>query len=243
MPSSSTKPKQAFTTTDALPGLVADWLLALAIATTGRFTICLSGGTTPRRLYDQLAAPRLSKAFPWARTHLFWGDERFVPHDDARSNYRMAHEALLTKISIPAQHIHPIPTAGLSPEAAACAYEYELKSFYGSDQLDPARPLFDVTFLGLGEDGHTASLFPNTAVLAERKRWAAAVIGAKTEPRITLTYPTLESSRHTAFLIQGKDKQAIFKRFRAQDKTLPAACLMPVGQLHIFADCAAAGDI
>ena len=242
MTSSSTEPKQVFTRLQQ-PDQLADWLLQRAIAATGRFAICLSGGTTPRRLYEQLATPRISNIFPWQRTHLFWGDERFVPHDDALSNYRMVHEALLSKIPIPAPHIHPIPTAGLSPDAAAAAYEHELKSFYGADQLDPARPLFDVTFLGLGEDGHTASLFPGTAVLTERNRWAAAVIGAKAEPRITLTYPTLESSRHAAFLIQGQDKHEMFNRLRAQDQTIPAGRLIPTGQLHIFADDAAAGDI
>jgi len=240
-------PKQAFmpppAAADALPGQVADWLLHLATQQEGRFVLCLSGGSTPRRLYEHLATPRISNAFPWARTHLFWGDERFVPHDGALSNYRMVHEALLAKIPIPAQHIHPIPTAGLSPDAAAAAYARELKACYGADHLDPARPMFDVTFLGLGEDGHTASLFPGTDALAEQNRWVAAVIGAKTEPRITLTYPTLESSRHVAFLIQGQGKHEIFKRFRAGDQALPAARLAPVGQLHIFADRAAAGDV
>jgi 6-phosphogluconolactonase len=222
-----------------LPAQVADWLLALATAKPGPFVLCLSGGATPRRLYEHLAA---SAGFPWSRTHLFWGDERFVPHDDALSNYRMVHEALLTKTPIPPHHIHPIPTSNLTPDAAAAAYAQTLKTFYGAPQLDPARPLFDVTFLGLGEDGHTASLFPGTDALTERKLWAAAVIGAKAEPRITLTYPVLESSTHAAFLIQGQDKQPIFKRFRAGDKTLPAARLIPTGQLHIFADTSAAGD-
>jgi 6-phosphogluconolactonase len=231
--------KQTISAPDALPGEIADWVLALATASTGNFAICLSGGTTPRRLYEQLAT---RTTFPWRRTHLFWGDERFVPHDDALSNYRMVNEALLTKILIPAQNIHPIPTTGLDPEAAASAYEGELKSFYGANQLDPARPLFDVTFLGLGEDGHTASLFPNTLALSERNLWAAAVIGAKAEPRITLTYPTLESSRHAAFLVQGQDKQAILTRLRAQDQTLPAARLKPAGQLYIFADSAAGAE-
>lgn len=236
MTSSSAEPKQPST---PLPDQVADWVLALAISSTGHFAICLSGGSTPRRLYEQLA---IRKAFPWARTHLFWGDERFVPHDDALSNYRMVHEALLVKISIPAQNIHSIPTSGLSPDEAASRYERELKSFYGAEQFNPARPLFDVTFLGLGEDGHTASLFPNTEALTEKNHWAAAVIGAKAEPRITLTYPALESSRHAAFLIQGKDKQAILLRLRAGDQSLPAARLKPVGQRHIFADSAAAGE-
>ena len=189
---------------EALSRRVADWMLELATAKDGVFAVALSGGSTPRRLYEHLAGPPYRDVFPWSRTHWFWGDERFVPHDDALSNYRMVREALLSRAPIPAINIHPIPTEGISPEAAASAYERELKSFYGAERLDPARPLFDVNLLGLGPDGHTASLFPGTAVLAERDRWVAAVIGAKSEARITLTYPALESSRHAAFLVAGK---------------------------------------
>ncbi len=218
---------------------VADWLLAAARAKDGAFAVALSGGSTPRRLYGQLAGPPYRDLFPWSRTHWFWGDERFVPHDDALSNYRMVREALLSRAPIPATNVHPIPTEGVDPEAAAFAYERELKSFYGAERLDPARLLFDVTLLGLGPDGHTASLFPGTAVLAERGRWVAAVIGAKSEARITLTYPALESSRHVAFLVAGKEKHAIFGRLRRGDESLPAAHLHPTGALCLFADAAA----
>ena len=145
---------------EALSHRVADWLLEMATAKDGIFAINLSGGSTPRRLYERLAGPPYRDTFPWSRTHWFWGDERFVPHDDALSNYRMVREALLSRAPIPADNVHPIPTEGISPEAAASAYERQLKSFYGAERLDPARPLFDVTLLGLGPDGHTASLFP-----------------------------------------------------------------------------------
>ena len=154
---------------EALSHRVADWLLEMATAKDGIFAIDLSGGSTPRRLYECLAGPPYRNSFPWSRTHWFWGDERFVPHDDALSNYRMVREALLSRAPIPALNVHPIPTEGVSPEAAASAYERQLKSFYGAECLDPARPLFDVTLLGLGPDGHTASLFPGTAVLAEQE--------------------------------------------------------------------------
>jgi 6-phosphogluconolactonase len=224
----------------ALSRRVADWMRELATAKDGVFAVALSGGSTPRLLYEHLAAPSCRDTFPWSRTHWFWGDERFVPHDDALSNYRMVQEALLSRAPIPAANIHPIPTEGVSPEAAASAYERELKSFYGAARLDPARPLFDVTLLGLGPDGHTASLFPGTAVLAERDRWVAAVIGAKSEARITLTYPALESSRYTAFLIVGEEKRVMFDRFRRGDDSLPAARLRPIGALWIFDDAAAA---
>jgi 6-phosphogluconolactonase len=227
---------------EALARRVAEWLLSEAVSKDGVFAVALSGGSTPRRLYEQLAGPPCRDAFPWSRTHWFWGDERFVPHDDALSNYRMVREALLSRVPIPAVNIHPIPTEGVSPEAAAFAYERELKSFYGTERLDPARPLFDVTLLGLGPDGHTASLFPGTAVLAERHRWVAAVVGAKAEARITLTYPALESSQRAAFLIAGAGKRAMLDRLRRGDTGLPAARLRPTGTLYFFGDAAAAGQ-
>jgi 6-phosphogluconolactonase len=221
---------------------VAAWLLELAIAKKSIFAVCLSGGSTPQRFYEHLAEPPYRAAFPWSRTHWFWGDERFVPHDDPLSNYRMVREALLARAPIPAVNIHPIPTEGLSPEMAASAYERELKTFYGADRLDPTRPLFDVNFLGLGPDGHTASLFPGNAVLAERDKWVAAVVGAQPEARVTLTYPTLESSRHSAFLVAGEEKRTIFKRLRLGDDSLPAARLRPIGTLWLFGD-TAAGEV
>jgi 6-phosphogluconolactonase len=225
---------------EALSHRVADWLLAAAMAKDGVFAVALSGGSTPRQLYELLARPPYRDRFPWSRTHWFWGDERFVPRDDSQSNYRMVREALLSRAPIPAGNIHPIPTEGVSPDAAASAYERELKSFYGAERLEAGRPLFDVTFLGLGPDGHTASLFPGTAVLAERVRWVAAVVDAKSETRITLTYPALESSRHTAFLVAGEEKRAILARFRRGDESLPAVRLRPTGTLSIFSDAAAA---
>lgn len=227
---------------EALSRRVADWMLELATAKENVFAVALSGGSTPRQLYQRLTEPPYREGFPWSRMHWFWGDERFVSHDDALSNYRMVREALLSRAPIPAANVHPMPTENVSPEAAASTYERELKSFYGAERFDPARPLFDVTLLGLGPDGHTASLFPHTDVLAERGRWAAAVVGAKSEARITLTYPTLESSRHAAFLVEGKEKRAVFARLRRDDDKLPAARLRPIGTLCLFCDSAAAGD-
>ena len=216
---------------------VAEWLLATAAAKQGRVVVALSGGSTPKRLYELL----VDTAFPWARTHWFWGDERFVPHDDPRSNYRMTREAMLSQAPIPEDNIHPMPTEHVAPEAAAAAYDAELKAFYGQDRLDPARPLFDVTLLGLGPDGHTASLFPGTAVLGERHKWVAAVLDGKLEPRITLTYPALESSRTAAFLVAGAEKHEMLARLLDGDGDLPAARLAAVGKMRLFADTAAAG--
>ena len=226
----------------ALADRVAAWLLSAAQAKGGRIAVALSGGSTPRRLHETLASPAFREVFPWARTHWFWGDERFVPQHDPLSNYRMVREAMLARAPIPAANIHAIPTEGLTPEAAASAYERELKAFYGADRIDPARPLFDVTLLGLGSDGHIASLFPGDAALDERRHWVVAVIGATSEARITLTYPALENSAAIAFLVEGRGKRDVFRRLRRGDPVLPATQLRPNGELWLFADTAAAGE-
>jgi 6-phosphogluconolactonase len=224
---------------EALAHRVARWITDLAADSRGRFAIGLSGGSTPRRLYQLLAESPYREALPWERVHWFWGDERFVPWDHPDSNYRMVRDALLARAPAPAQNIHGVVTTG-TPVEAARSYERTLKSYYGPDTLDPARPLFDVQILGLGPDGHTASLFPETSVLEERSRWVAEVIGARAEARITLTYPVLQSSRHTAFLVAGAEKREILARALAGDTELPAARVRPVGELIWFADEAAA---
>jgi 6-phosphogluconolactonase len=233
---------QTFESAETLAQNVAEWLCALAQARDRDFAVCLSGGSTPRRLYEWLATPAIASRFPWSRAHWFWGDERFVPHDHPDSNYRMARDAFLSRVSIPSDNIHAIPTDGLSPEQAAVAYEAVLKSFHGVDILAPNRPLFDVTLLGIGEDGHTASLFPGQPALQENRRWVVAVAGAKSEPRITLTYPALDSSREVAFLVTGEGKREVVARAQAGDWTIPAAMVRPVGRLHWFTDRAAASE-
>jgi 6-phosphogluconolactonase len=233
---------RTFESAEALAQGVAEWLCAVAQASDRDFAVCLSGGSTPRRLYERLAKPAIASRFPWSRSNWFWGDERFVPHDHPDSNYRMAQEALLSRVPIPREHIHAIPTEGLSPEQAAAAYETTLKRFHGTDLLSPGRPLFDVTLLGIGEDGHTASLFPGQPALQEKRRWAVAVIGAKSEPRITLTYPALDSSRDVAFLATGEGKRGAVAGAKAGDCEIPAAMVRPVGRLHWFTDHAAAPE-
>ena len=220
---------------------VAQWLVALAQAGEGEGRICLSGGSTPKALYGLLATPEFVGRLPWARLSWYWGDERFVPPDHPDSNYRMARDAMLAKVPASAGHIHPIPTDG-EPDDAARRYERVLREGYGRDRLDPARPLFDVTLLGLGGDGHTASLLPGGAGLAERERWVVAVAHGRPEVRITLTVPAIESSRKVAFLVAGADKAAILRRVRSGEDGLPAALIKPVGELIWFADQAAAGD-
>ncbi len=226
---------------EALARRVADWLVELANTKNGLFAVALSGGSTPRRLYQLLAGPPFRETFPWSRAHWFWGDERFVSHTSPLSNYRMVREAMLSRVPIPLANIHPISTENVLPETAAATYERELMSFYGADRLAKERPLFDLILLGLGADGHTASLFAGTSVLHVRDRWVAAATDAKSETRITLTYPALESGRHVAFLITGDKKRSIFSRLRAGNGDFPAARLHPSGELFWFVDEAAAG--
>ncbi len=231
-----------FEDAEALARNAAEWLCGLALTSDGRFAISCSGGSTPKRLYEVLAEPAMASRFPWKRVHWFWGDERFVPHDHPDSNYRMVFDALFSRVAVPEHNIHAVPTSGVTPEQAAAAYERTLQAYYGADALSSARPLFDVTLLGIGEDGHTASLFPGHPALEEETHWALAVIGAKAEARITLTYPALDSSRDAVFLVTGKSKQGPVARARSGDLTLPAARVRPVGRLHWFADRAAASE-
>src|SRR5262245_46426597 len=241
MTSSSEAQLEILADPEALARHVADWLVAAAAQNNRPFAVALSGGSTPRRLYELLASSPHREAFPWARTHWFWGDERFVPHGSSQSNYRMVREAMLARAPVPRANVHPVPTEGVTPDAAALAYEQELRTFYGASALRPDRPLFDVTLLGLGPEGHIASLFPGTAILKERTRWVGAVIGAKSEPRVTLTYPALESSRAVAFLVTGAAKRPVLEQLIKGDPVLPATHLHPPpGALHLFVDRAAA---
>jgi 6-phosphogluconolactonase len=231
-----------FEDAETLAHQVAEWLCDLARANDRTFAVSLSGGSTPRRLYELLAAPEIASLFPWSRVHWFWGDERFVPHDHRDSNYGMARDTFLSRVPVPADNVHAIRTEGLSPEQAASAYEATLNRFYGADTLAPDRPLFDVTLLGIGENGHTASLFPGQPALHETRRWAVAVIGAMPEPRITLTFPALDSSCDVAFVVTGRGKQDVVARAQTGDRTIPAGLVRPVGRLHWFTDRAAAAE-
>lgn len=233
---------RVFEDAEALARNAAEWLCALALAGDRHFAICCSGGSTPKRLYEVLAEPAIASRFPWERAHWFWGDERFVPQDHPDSNYRMVHDALLSRVAVPEGNIRAIPTVGLSPEEAAAAYENTLRVFYGADTISPTRPLFDVALLGIGEDGHTASLFPGHPALEDDRHWALAIVGAKSEARITLTYPVLDSSRDAAFLVTGASKRGALARAQSGDRTLPAARIRPVGRLHWFTDRAAASE-
>src|SRR5215469_2935250 len=145
-------------------------MTATASAAKGHFRVALSGGSTPKALYSLLVSEEFRDRFPWRQVSWFWGDERSVPYDHPESNYRMAREAMLAKVPVPPTNIFPIPTDG-EPETAARHYERTLQEAYGAPTLDPSRPFFDIVLLGMGDDGHTASLLPGDKLLEERNRW------------------------------------------------------------------------
>lgn len=216
-----------------------------AVAQRGRFTIALSGGSTPRNLYTLIAA-NASASLPWAQMFFFWGDERHVPPDDPDSNYRMAKEALLSKTPIPPANIFPVPAENPDASAAAEAYEQTLQKFFA-----PAPgefPRFDLILLGLGPDGHTASLFPETAALQEKSRLVVAnwVEKLKTT-RITFTLPVLNAARYVAFLVSGIDKAGVLHEVlegNAPAEKYPSKLVQPSeGKLVWFVDRAAASEL
>jgi 6-phosphogluconolactonase len=189
-----------------------------------RAAVCLTGGASPLGLYRLLAEDPWRNEVPWERVHWFMGDDRFVPESDPLSNMGAAKRAFLDRAPVPRPNIHPIPTQANDPEDAARRYEDELKAFYDGDRLDVGRPLFDLVLMGLGPDGHTASLFPHSPALEEKQRWVVGVPKAGMEPfvpRVTLTFPALAGTREMLFLVESADKRAILGRVLAGED-LPA---------------------
>ena len=210
----------------------------------GRFTVALAGGSTPRGLYEILARdPAFHDHLPWDRTHVFWGDERYVPPDHPDSNYRMVREALLARAPISASNVHPIPAELSDPRDAASAYERVLRAFF---DLGPAElPRFDLVILGMGKDGHTASLFPGGRAARERSRLVVAErVKALGAWRITLTLPVLNAAARVVFLVSGEEKAATLATVlgpKGATAGLPAALVRPAdGELTWLVDEAAA---
>jgi 6-phosphogluconolactonase len=206
-----------------------------AVQQKGWFGVVLSGGHTPQRTYELLAEPPYRDHVSWGQVHVFWGDERCVPHADPRSNIRMARQALLDQVPIPASQIHPI-TCGQAPEEGAKDYEAAIREFFGNRP-----PRFDLIFLGLGENGHTASLFPESPVLQEQMRWVAEVYVAEQDLyRVTLTAPFINQAAVVAFLVSGSNKANVLKEVLegpADPAHLPAQLIQPVnGELHWLVD-------
>jgi 6-phosphogluconolactonase len=209
-----------------------------AVKLRGRFAIALSGGHTPSKMYALWAQnEKYRTETPWDRVHMFWGDERYVPADDPLSNYRMTRETLLSHVPIPAANVHPAPTNLPTPQAAAIAYDAELRKFFGNEA-----PEFDVALLGIGPEGHTASLFPGSPALDEKKLWVEAVTVQATPPnRLTFTLAVLNQSRNTYFLVAGDGKKAILDALRAEPdpahSQYPAARIQPLdGRVLWFLD-------
>ncbi len=227
---------------EALARAAAAWFARTLAASEGSVAVALSGGSTPKRLYEILAEEPLRSVVPWERVHFFLGDERFVPESDLRSNMRMIRTAMLDRVSVPPGNVHALPTDGVTVEQAAAQYEAALRSFYGDAALDPARALFEIVLLGLGTNGHTASLFPGEPVLEERTRWVAPVAPPGEPVRVTMTYPALQSAHYAAFLVAGAEKAPMLARLRAGDADIPAGRYEPRGELLLFADRAASGQ-
>ena len=221
---------------------------AKATASHGLFTVALCGGNTPRDAYRMLAAPEYVSRVNWDAVHLFWGDERCVPPDDAQSNYRMARENLLECIPIPPEHVHRVRGED-PPEAAADAYEEMLRDFFiPRGWLRESAPRFDLVLLGMGTNGHTASLFPGSSALHEHSRWCVAqYVEAVGNWRITLTPDAINAAAHIVFLVEGDEKaetlRRVFSRPQEEDD-LPATLIVPVnGTLTWLLDAAAASHL
>jgi 6-phosphogluconolactonase len=238
MTAGSTYKLEIFKTVDAFNKAVAEFIIATAeksIAAKGRFTLSLSGGQTPGSLYQLLAEPAYSERMPWKNTFIFWGDERCVPLDDDRNNAQQAKILLLDKIDIPASNIHIIPV-NLSPSEAARQYEKTVKDFF---KEEPMR--FDLILLGLGENGHTASLFPGTEIIKEQTAGIREVYVEEEKMfRISMTPYLLNLSHNIIFLVTGKSKADIFNTVlhdAYQPDKYPAQLIKPTdGNLYWFVD-------
>jgi 6-phosphogluconolactonase len=224
----------------ALAQAAAERILARIDANPGRVAICLSGGSSPKQLFQLLGSDALRRRIPWERVHWFIGDERLVPATDPLNNMAMARGIFLDACA-PAGNIHPIPIDLADLDRSALLYERELKSYYGASLLDPARPLFDVVLLGVGPDGHTASLFPDYPAIEEGERWVVGVPKAHVEPfvpRVTLTLPALGSCREMLFEAAGASKRAILTRV-LEGESLPASRAHSTGETVWLVDEAA----
>lgn len=227
---------------DGAPAFIAA-LAVESIAARGRFTIALSGGSTPRPVFARLAAADFAARIDWDKVHVFFSDERCVPPDDAASNYRMAREALLDLVPLPRDHIHRICGED-DPAQAALAYEQDLQALFGAASV----PAFDLVCLGMGNDGHTASLFPGTAALREQRRWVVAqYVAVGPAWRVSFTAPLINAARHVVFLVEGAGKSETLRRVLQgpyQPDVLPAQLIHPFnGQAHWLVDAAAAAKI
>ena len=238
---------EVFKDADQLCSGLAEWITSLIEETLTRkesFSLVLSGGNTPKKLHLLLASSPYKERINWEKINIFWGDERAVPFEDKRNNARMAFDTLLNKVNVPVNQIHIMDTS-MSPDKAAAEYEEILHEFFGTDIL-PERT-FDLVLLGMGDDGHTLSLFPGTAVIHEEKLWVTSFpLKAQDMYRITLTKNIVNNADHIAFMISGSDKahalHEVLKGAKNPD-LYPSQVISPTqGELHFFIDEAAAAQ-
>lgn len=222
---------------------LAEWLnkyIQEVLAKKDRFTFVLSGGSTPKQLYTLLAQTPYSESIPWEKLHFFWGDERAVPYEDSRNNAKMAYDELLHKVGVKAENIHVMRT-DIGPAESASAYQKILKQYFDGEETT-----FDFVLLGMGDDGHTLSLFPGTPVVHEQNAWATSFfLTAQDMYRITLTAPVVNQAACVAFLAVGAGKAETLKHVLEgafEPDIYPSQVIKPVkGTLHWFIDEAAAG--
>jgi 6-phosphogluconolactonase len=235
--------RQVFADIEALSRAALDEVFRIAdkaVAKHGRCSISLSGGHTPERMFGLWSLDKYRTKFPWQHAHFFWGDDRYVPYSDPLSNYGVAKKLLFDRVS---SNVHPMPTSPPDPKEAAAEYAGELRKFFGTEP-----PEFDVQLLGLGGEGHTASLFPDNPALDEQQAWVLAVtVPARPPQRLTMTYPVINQARHTYFLVAGESKRDIIKAIANEPDSglsrYPAARVRPAGDLVWFLDKAAASGI
>lgn len=221
---------------------------AESIRERGRFTVALSGGSTPKRMFQLLSAPQNQARVDWTRVHLFWGDERYVPSDHPDSNFRMTMETLLSQIPIPPANVHRIRTELSPAEAVATNYETEIARFFADPGTHQRFPAFDLVLLGLGTNAHTASLFPHSPVLQETSHLVLADFVAEVNMwRITMTVPLLNAAREVVFLLSGRDKAAVLHDVLFGDydpERKPAQLIQPTrGRLTWLIDSASAAEL
>lgn len=233
---------------DGLSRRAAQRVVALArsaVATRGAFHLVLAGGTTPRRLYQTLVTTEFRDTIDWSRVHIYFGDERAVPATHPDSNYSMAKAALLDHVPIPSERIHRMPVAVTSVRQDAAHYAQMIADRAPRDAQGV--PQFDLILLGMGPDGHTASLFPHSCILHDMERWAAAVYVDKLQAwRVSVTFPVLNHARHLLFLVAGADKAAMVGRIHAGASSLPTLPVQRIaaqGSVEWLLDSAAAAQL
>jgi 6-phosphogluconolactonase len=238
-----------FDDVEQLSRAAAEWFVHLAsdaVARSGRFTVALAGGSTPKRLYQLLAEPPYRDQIDWARWEIFWNDERAVPPDHPESNYKMAWDALFSRVPVDRSRVHRMPGEAADADQAAIAYQREIAAALAVSAEGPP-PTLDLVLLGIGEDGHTASLFPSTEALEEHSRWVVANhVPQRSMYRLTMTLPILNQARHVVFLVTGAGKAAVLSEILegpSEPRRLPSQAVQPTdGQLCWLLDRQAAGQ-